>query len=48
LEIDCEVAVKLEMVERQHTQELFCHARCLRAACSVPLYVLDLLDPSKV
>jgi len=31
----------------QQTQNLFCHARCLRNALhpSVPLYILDALDP---
>jgi hypothetical protein len=35
-------------VDQQHTQEMFCHAKCLQLALnrSCPLYVLDLVRES--
>ena len=34
---------------RQHTQDFFCHTKCLQAVLhpKVPIYVLDLLKPDK-
>ena len=35
-------------MQRQHTQEMFCHAKCLQLVLnrSCPLYVLDLVGES--